>query len=88
MLDDKKLPNDYWVEVVVVVVHVLNISPTKAVRNITPYELWFQRKPNVSHLKVFGWITYALIDENVQGKMNYKSEKCNFICYSNEIKEY
>ena len=36
MLNDKKLPNDYWEEAVVVAIHILNISPTKAVRNITP----------------------------------------------------
>ena len=48
-----------------VVVHILNISPTKAARIITPYEAWFHTKPNVSHLKVFGCVAYALINENV-----------------------
>ena len=50
MLIDKKLKNDYWAEAVVVAIHILNISPTKAVRKITPYEAWFHRKPNGSHL--------------------------------------
>ena len=36
ILDDKKLPNDYWVEAVPIVVHILNISLTKAMRNVTP----------------------------------------------------
>ena len=84
MLDDKKLPNDYWAEAVAVVGHILNISPIKAMKNITPYEAWFHRKPNVSHLKVFGCISYALIDENDRDKMDEKSEKCIFMGYSNE----
>ena len=63
-MNDKKLPNDYWAEVMVVDVHILNISPTMVVRNITPYKAWFHRKPNVIHLMVFGRIAYALIYEN------------------------
>ena len=51
-----------------VVVPILNISPTKAVRNITSYEAWFHRKPNIRHLKVFGCITYVLIDEMTEAK--------------------
>ena len=88
MLNDKKLPNDYCVKFVVVAIHILNISPTKAVRNINSDEGWFHRKPNVSHLKVFGCIAYALVDENNQGKMDKKSEKCIFIGYSNESNGY
>ena len=49
MLNDKTLSNDYSEKVVAVAIHILNISPTKAVRNITPYEAWFHRKPNVNH---------------------------------------
>ena len=44
MLNDKKLPNHYWAEGIVFVVHVLNISPTKVVWIITPYEAWFHKK--------------------------------------------
>ena len=56
MLNDKTLPNDYRAEDVAIVVHILNISSTKVVRNITPYEVWFHRKPNVRYLKLFGCI--------------------------------
>ena len=43
---------------------------------------------NGSHLKVFGCIAYALIDESNEGKMDKKSEKCIFIGYGNESKGY
>ena len=43
MLNDKKLLNDYLAEAVAIAVHILNISPTKAVRIITSYEAWFHR---------------------------------------------
>ena len=54
VLNDEKVPNDYWAEVVAIGIHILNISPTKTMRNINPYEEWFSRKPNVSHSRVFG----------------------------------
>ena len=88
MLNDKKFPNDYWAKAMAIDVHMLNISPTKAMRNITTYEAWFYREPTVSHLKVFECIAYGLIDESDQGKMNKKSEKCIFIGYSIERKGY
>ncbi|GKV51031.1 hypothetical protein SLEP1_g57708 [Rubroshorea leprosula] len=46
MLNEKKLPQTFWAEVVATTIHILNISPTKAVRNMTPYEAWWKRKPN------------------------------------------
>ena len=88
MLNDEKLPNDYWAKAMAIAVHMLNISPTKVMRKITTYEAWFYRAPNVSHLKVFGCIAYGLIDESDQGRMDKKSEKCIFIGYSIERKGY
>eukprot|EP01018_Ginkgo_biloba_P027772 Gb_16799 [translate_table: standard] len=45
MLKSKNLPNDYWAEVV----YILNHSPTKLVKNITPKEAWSGHKPSVAH---------------------------------------
>jgi len=48
-------------ESVAIFVHLLSISPTKAIRNMTPFEAWWNCKPNVSCLKFFGCVAYALI---------------------------
>lgn len=50
MLNEKQLPKEFWAEAVATAVHLLNISPTKAVRNMTPYEAWWKKKANVSNL--------------------------------------
>ncbi|GKV36358.1 hypothetical protein SLEP1_g44499 [Rubroshorea leprosula] len=88
MLNEKKLPQTFWAEAVATTVHILNLSPTKAVRNMTPYEAWWKRKPNVSSLRVFGCISYAMIASNDRTKMDQKSEKCIFVGYSCESKGY
>jgi hypothetical protein len=40
-------------------VYILNRSPTKALNGRTPYEAWHGRKPTVSHLRVFGCLTFG-----------------------------
>ena len=59
MLKDKNLPLELWGEPVSTCVYVLNRSSTKGVKGQTPYEKWNGRKPNVSHLKIFGSVVFV-----------------------------
>ena len=88
MLKEKGLPKSFWAEAVSTSIYLLNRSPTKAVTEKTPYETWFGRKPNVSHLKVFGSIAYAHIPFEKRQKLDEKSIKCIFVGYSDETKGY
>lgn len=69
MLKDKGLSKCYWDEAVATTVSLMNRFPTKAVIGKTPYEVWNGRKPNVSHLKVFGSIAYALVPSEKRQKI-------------------
>ena len=40
--------------------YLRNRSPTKVLDNCTRYEIWYNRKPNVQHLKIFGSLAIAL----------------------------
>ena len=60
MLKGKGVPKKIWSEAIHTALYILNQSPTKAVRNKTPFEAWSKRKPLVDHFKVFGSIAYAL----------------------------
>ncbi|KAJ1704767.1 hypothetical protein LUZ63_004546 [Rhynchospora breviuscula] len=88
MLKSKGLPNDFWAEAVATAVYLLNLSPTKAVLNQTPFEAWFERKPSVAHLRVFGCIAYTLLSAQNRRKLDQKSEKCIFIGYCIQSKGY
>ena len=88
MLKGKGLPNKFWAEAVYTSAYLLNRSPTKAVRNKTPYEAWCRRKPVVNHLKVFGCVAYALTPSQGREKFDKKGEKLIFIGYSDESKGY
>ena len=88
MLKAKYLPNELWAEAVWTTVFLLNRSPTKSVQNQTPYEAWYERKPNVIHLKIFGSIANAHVSSEIREKFDEKSVKCIFIGYSAETKGY
>ncbi|RVW37270.1 Retrovirus-related Pol polyprotein from transposon TNT 1-94 [Vitis vinifera] len=88
MMKAKNLSNHFWAEGVATAVYLLNISPTKAVLNRTPYEAWYGRKPWVSHLKVFDSVAYTLIDSHNRSKLDEKSIKCIFIGYCSQSKGY
>uniref|UniRef100_A0A2N9EI16 Integrase catalytic domain-containing protein n=1 Tax=Fagus sylvatica TaxID=28930 RepID=A0A2N9EI16_FAGSY len=88
MLKGKGLPNMLWAEAVHTAVYILNRSPTKAVRNKTPFEAWHKQKPMVNQLKVFGCIAYAHIPSQEREKFDEKGEKYIFIGYSDESKGF
>ncbi|MCO5597658.1 hypothetical protein L7F22_051739 [Adiantum nelumboides] len=68
--------------------HVLNRCPTRALKTITPYESWYDRKPSVSSLRVFGCLAYAHIPQQLRGKLDDKAVKCIFVGYSSGSKGY
>jgi hypothetical protein len=55
---------------------------------MTPKEKFTGKKPDVSHLKVFGCIAHVHVPNVKRSKLNPKAEKCIFIGYSSEQKGY
>ena len=53
---------------------------------MTPYELWFGKKPKLSFLKV--WVCDAYVKKLQPDKLEPKSEKCVFIGYPKETVGY
>jgi hypothetical protein len=88
MLNEKNLPNYFWVEAVITVVYIVNQTPTTIVHGMTPEEKFTNKKPNVSHLRVFGCIAYVHVPNEKRSKLDPKVEKCIFIGYFLEQKGY
>ena len=53
MLYMAKLAKHFWAEAVAMAVYLLNRSPTKG-NEVTPEEAWTGKKPNLSHIRIFG----------------------------------
>jgi hypothetical protein len=75
MLKTKKIPNEFWAEVVDCVVYLLNRCPIKELNNMTLQKVWNARKPSL----VFGSITYMHVDDQVKTKLDDKSKKMIFV---------
>ena len=51
----------FWGEAFSSVVFTINILPTHVLHNLSPYEMFFSRKPDYTILKVFGCACYPLL---------------------------
>ena len=77
----------YWAEAVATAANLRNRLLTRSMKNKTPYEKWFDRKPDLSQVRVFGCMHYAYILEvNKRRKLSNKAEKLCFIAYSLQAK--
>ena len=54
MLIHSGLPKTFWAEATRYAGIIENASPTKANDNVSPYELWHKKKPDVSTFRTFG----------------------------------
>jgi hypothetical protein len=87
LLKQRGMPAVFWGEVMVTVVYILNRSPTKALNGRTSYEAWHGHKPAVSHLPVFGCLTFAKELGHI-GKLDDRSTSGVFIGYAEGSKAY
>ena len=66
----------------------MNMTPTTAIHNMMPKEKFIGRKPNVEHFKVFKYIAYVHVPDELCTKLDPKAEKSVFVGYSLEQKGY
>lgn len=95
MLQSKKVPKGFWAEAVAHAIYVLNECPTRSNGGKTIQELWVDRKPNISHFKVFECIAYTHVPDALRKKLDIKEErnkiikqKNAFLSYGDEAKGY
>jgi hypothetical protein len=88
MLHAQNLKKSLWAEAVVNAAYTRNRCPSRTLPSITPEEAWSRRKPCISHMHVFGCITYAMVPDEKRGKLDAKGTKCLFLGYCEGIKAY
>ena len=68
--------------------YVLNRVSLRSILKKTPYELWKDRKPNISYFKVFGCKYFILNTKDNLGKFDAKTDIGVFLGYSSTRKAY
>ena len=88
LLHAKNLPLGLWAEAVATVVHVLNRSVNKRLNSLTPYELIYKVRPDVSYFRTFESNGYKHIPKQLRSKLEAKSERLVFVGYESEGKAF
>ena len=88
LLHQANLPPRFWAEALSVATHLKNRSPTACFNKETPFQRWWNEKPDVSNMKVFGCTAYVHIPDAKRKKLDNKSMKCIFMGYPDGSKGY
>ena len=87
MLSSGAAPHWWGGGALMTVCYVLN-RVSNAKTNISPFELWKGRKPNVSYFKTCGCLAYVRIPDPKRSKLATRAYECVFIGYSVNSKAY
>ena len=66
----------------------MNKSPTLAVKNMMPEEVWSARKSTVDYFRIFRCVAYTHISKQKSTKLDNKGEKYIFLGVSDQSKVY
>ncbi|KAE9097645.1 hypothetical protein PF010_g15870 [Phytophthora fragariae] len=87
ILYNEGIDKKWWAEAVNTSAWIINrISYTVTVK--TPYEIVYQKKPQLKNLKVFGALGYGHIPDEKRRKLDTNAFKCRFMGYEDGVKGY
>lgn len=77
LLEESGLSKEMWGEAAYTATYLLNRSPTKLLE-VTPYEMWYEKEPDMSFVKLFGCAAHA---KNLRPlkKLDNRSRKLIFV---------
>jgi hypothetical protein len=86
-LHAKNVPLYLWAAAVNYTIYTLNRTLHHDT-TVTPYEIWHAKKPDVSHLRVFGTKAFAHVPDAERRKLEPKAVEGLFIGYCEQTKAY
>lgn len=86
MLIDSGLPEELWSEAIHCAAYILNRMVGK--NNMTPFQLWFKKKPNVHRIRTFRSVTFMLLPKVQRKKWDERSRKLILVEYDQESQNY
>ncbi|KFD64371.1 hypothetical protein M514_23395 [Trichuris suis] len=87
MLLDSNLPTRFWGEAMLTATYLQNRLPSRSVSK-TPKGLWDGKRPNVSHIRIFGSKCFTFVPKQLRTKWDDKAEEGVLVGYSDTTKGY
>uniref|UniRef100_A0AAV1TQH9 Integrase catalytic domain-containing protein n=1 Tax=Peronospora matthiolae TaxID=2874970 RepID=A0AAV1TQH9_9STRA len=88
MLHHAKLDKCFWAEAAMTAIYVKNRLPSPKVVHKTPFEIVYNLKPSVKHMRTFGCQTYILTPKENRLKWDPKARAGIFVVYEEVSKAY
>src|SRR4051812_40138692 len=88
MIYETNMAKYFWAEAINSACYIQNRISIRLILNKTPYELWKNRKPNISYFHPFGCTCYILNTKDHLNKFDSKAQKCFLLGYSERSKGY
>ena len=88
MLNDQDIPMHLWEEATRITMYVKKRNPHRILENKTPEESFSDEKPEVKHLKIFGFSVCIHILKEKRMKLDPSGKKGIFVGYSENSKAY
>ncbi|XP_010480845.1 PREDICTED: uncharacterized protein LOC104759633 [Camelina sativa] len=88
MMFHTRVPKRFWGDDVLAACYLINRTPTKILKDLSPFEVLTNDKPTFDHLRVFGCVCYVLRPGELRDKLDAKSTKAMFLGYSTTQKGY
>ena len=82
MNHEKDLPKRFWGKAANTVECLKNQISTKALKDLTPFEVWYDYKSSIKFLKVFGCLCFTYIPQVKRDKLDKKAEAGIFVGYA------
>ncbi|CAM8920561.1 unnamed protein product [Rhodiola kirilowii] len=87
MLSYSGLNDGFWGEAMLTACYLLNRVPNKRGR-VTPYEIWYNKKPKLNHIRVWGCRAVVRLPIPKHKTLGEKGVECIFIGYAHHSMAY
>jgi hypothetical protein len=89
MLVGAELPTELWGEAAYTACYLHNRTARRYEEQVvTPEEMWTGKKPDLTHLRVFGCVAYAQLAKEQRGKLDPTSTRGIFVGYTPTSRQY
>jgi hypothetical protein len=74
----------FWAEAVSTAAYLIYRGPSKPLDLAIPEEIWIGKEIKLSHLKVFGCVSYVHVSDHAKSKLDAKLMKCTLVGYGED----
>ena len=84
MSSHAKLLKVFQKEILMTVIHIINLSPSYALEGNTLQKVWLEKDISYDYLKIFRYRMFVYILKDERSKLDAKAKQCIFLSYGGD----